>query len=290
MEDLQTDTRKNDERTMMPKHRRISAIISDASRNKKSAKRKNLTVANQTTYVSSSCSRNSAKLIKYALVLFLYLACASGTDLEDGQHHQQAVHGIYQHTVGIVLHCPNISDYIRRATDKCAEVCGNYIQDGNCKYHCMRDSSRTSLVEFCANPIFLFDYCPVYDLLSRSIQMDFSTFCNPSNHSQRYYASSDIFFCDPGKCVQLPETVVSTSFTHLITETNPINNGGINPAWSLQNWRMMLLLGLAVFLCFVLLCIFIFLMLKNLSDFRRMTKRRNLADINEQKKSQDLLS
>lgn len=194
----------------------------------------------------------------------------------------QAFNGIYEHTLGKVLHCPNISDYIRRASDKCAEVCGNYIQDGNCSYHCMRDSSKTSFVEFCAEPISLFDYCPVYDLFGRRIQMDISTLCNPSNHSQRVYESSDIFFCDPGKCLQLAETAVNTVLTHLITEKTTINNGGINPAWSLQNWlNMMLLLGLPVFLGFVLLCIF--LMRKNLSAcFRKMTQRRNPADINEQ--------
>lgn len=38
------------------------------------------------------------------------------------------------------------------AENICAEVCGSYMQDGNCAYHCMRDSSKTKLVEFCAKP------------------------------------------------------------------------------------------------------------------------------------------
>lgn len=220
-------------------------------------------------------------IVLIIIVLSQYLACANGTDLEDGQHDQQTVFGIYPHTLGTVLHCPNISDYIRRASDKCAEVCGNYIQDRNCAYHCMRDSSQTSLVEFCAIPRLLFDYCPVYDLLGRSIQIDISTLCNPSNHSQKYYKSSDIFFCDPGKCLQLPEPVVNTGVTHLMTETTSINNGSINQSWLSQYWYMMLLLGLAVFSCFVLVCIF--RIRKNFSAcFRKKTKRRNPADINEQ--------
>lgn len=34
-----------------------------------------------------------------------------------------------------VSHCPNVSDYIRKASDKCAKVCGSYIQNGDCAYH-----------------------------------------------------------------------------------------------------------------------------------------------------------
>lgn len=45
---------------------------------------------------------------------------------------------------------------MQRATDKCAEVCTNNIKDGSCSYHCMRDSYKTSLVEFCAKPKLLF--------------------------------------------------------------------------------------------------------------------------------------
>lgn len=55
-----------------------------------------------------------------------------------------------------VSHCPNVSDYIRKASAKCAQVCGDYIQNGDCAYHCMRDSSKANLVEFCAKPRVLF--------------------------------------------------------------------------------------------------------------------------------------
>lgn len=50
-------------------------------------------------------------------------------------------------------------------------------------------------VQFLLLYIGMTDYCPVYDLFGRRIQMDISTLCNPSNHSQRVYESSDIFFC-----------------------------------------------------------------------------------------------
>lgn len=66
------------------------------------------------------------------------------------------MNGIYQHTLRNVLHCPSVSDFIQRATDKCAEVCTNNTQDDDCSYHCMRDSHKTSLVEFCAKPKWLF--------------------------------------------------------------------------------------------------------------------------------------
>lgn len=45
---------------------------------------------------------------------------------------------------------------MQRATQKCAELCTNNIQDGGCAYHCMRDSYKTNLVEFCAKPKLLF--------------------------------------------------------------------------------------------------------------------------------------
>lgn len=66
------------------------------------------------------------------------------------------MNGIYQHTLRNVSHCPSVSDFIQRTKDKCAEVCTNNIQDDGCSYHCMRDSYKTSLVEFCAKPKLLF--------------------------------------------------------------------------------------------------------------------------------------
>lgn len=110
----------------------------------------------------------------------------------------------------------------------------------------MRDSYKTSLVEFCAKPKFLFgeisfdhshkgktheysyetfvfdlyffyyivwmhvelrivnifllffvikDYCPEYDPIGQTIQKDIYTKCKPSDSLQKFYRSSDIFFC-----------------------------------------------------------------------------------------------
>lgn len=45
---------------------------------------------------------------------------------------------------------------MNKTLEKCVDVCKSYIKDGNCEYHCMRDSSKTTLVEFCAKPKILF--------------------------------------------------------------------------------------------------------------------------------------
>lgn len=191
---------------------------------------------------------------------------------------RSAVSEIHLNTLETVSHCPNVSDYIRKASDKCAKVCGSYIQNGDCAYHCMRDSSKTSLVEFCAKPKVLFDFCPEYDPIGQRFQKDIFTLCNPSTPIQRHYNSSDIFFCDPGNCRQLKEAgVLRTDLTRLVTENTPINSGDMNDGWSSQHWILLLLL-MAVFAFFVFLCIF--LMRKHLSAwFQRMTKRRNRNDI-----------
>lgn len=68
------------------------------------------------------------------------------------QKHSQ----IYESSLAIVFKCPNSSEYMYKTLEKCANVCGNSIQDGSCAYHCMRDSSKTKLVECCAKPKILF--------------------------------------------------------------------------------------------------------------------------------------
>lgn len=45
---------------------------------------------------------------------------------------------------------------MNKTLEKCGDVCGSYIKDGNCTYHCMRDSSKKRLVEFCAKPKIFF--------------------------------------------------------------------------------------------------------------------------------------
>lgn len=59
---------------------------------------------------------------------------------------------IYPSTLNVVSNCPSRGEYNQTSLTKCAEVCGSYMQDGDCAYHCMRDSSKTKLVEFCAKP------------------------------------------------------------------------------------------------------------------------------------------
>lgn len=63
---------------------------------------------------------------------------------------------IYQSTLHIVSNCPSPREYMERSIAKCVDVCGSFMLDGNCAYHCMRDSSKTKLVEFCAKPEILF--------------------------------------------------------------------------------------------------------------------------------------
>lgn len=107
-----------------------------------------------------------------------------------------------EQTTKNVQACPTISNYNERASQTCAKACDNNLQDGNCEYHCMRDTSKTSLVEFCAEPKILFDFCPEYDPVGKRIQKDTDTLCNSSS-PLNYYKSSDLFHCNPEKCLQL---------------------------------------------------------------------------------------
>lgn len=224
---------------------------------------------------------NSSKFKKGTFVLCSqFLPCAGGNDLEDSQQKQQTVNGIYQHTLRNVSHCPSVSDYIQRARDKCAEVCTNNIQDDGCSYHCMRDSYKTSLVEFCAKPKLLFDYCPEYDSIGQTVQKDIYTPCKPSNPFERLYNSSDLFFCDQDKCLQLRDASVSTSVTSLMTDRTPVS-GDLN-----ESWFVVLLFGLAVILFIVLAIGGIFRLRGRLvAIFRKCTKKgnpNNVQNENEQ--------
>lgn len=209
------------------------------------------------------CPRHGLKLLKSILSVFLVFShCAWVDGLGYGQQENKAVFGIFQHTVGTVSHCPHEREHMKRASDKCAVACGSNFQTEMCAYHCMRDSSKNSLVEFCAKPVRLFDYCPVYDLLGQRIQKDFDALCKKSKSFQRHYNSSDIFFCDPENCLQLQDAGGSTDLTGLVTETIPSNSGDINDTLSPQYGYMPWLVSLAVT---VLVIVCIFLMRKKIS-------------------------
>nr|XP_034331439.1 uncharacterized protein LOC117690832 [Crassostrea gigas] len=203
------------------------------------------------------CPRHCFKLLKSILgIILVFSHCAWVDGLGYGQQENKTVFGIFQHTVSTVSHCPHESEYMKRASDKCAVACGRFFQTEYCAYHCMRDSSKKSLVEFCANPVRLFDYCPVYDLRGQRIQKDFDALCKKSKSFQRHYNSSDIFFCDPENCLQLQDASGSTDLTGLVTEAIPSDSGDINDTLSPQYWYMPLLFSLAVIAVLVIACIF----------------------------------
>lgn len=52
--------------------------------------------------------------------------------------------------------CPTSSEYKKITLETCADVCGMYMQDGNCAHHCLCDSSKARLVECRAKHDFLF--------------------------------------------------------------------------------------------------------------------------------------
>uniref|UniRef100_A0A8W8JAQ4 Uncharacterized protein n=1 Tax=Magallana gigas TaxID=29159 RepID=A0A8W8JAQ4_MAGGI len=58
-------------------------------------------------------------------------------------------------TVSVVSHCPIANEYHSVASQRCVGVCGD--SEGRYKYHCMRDSSKTVLMEMCAIPKRLFE-------------------------------------------------------------------------------------------------------------------------------------
>lgn len=111
--------------------------------------------------------------------------------------------------------CPNAREYNRRASETCNGL-GELFRK-HYMYHCMRDASKTKLVEFCAIPRLLFDYCPEYDQKNEKIQFDQTTLCI-SNVSQKIYSSSDMFFCKQDDCHKLHGTSPNTGETVEIQE------------------------------------------------------------------------
>lgn len=111
-------------------------------------------------------------------------------------------------TVTEVSECPgNANEYVKRATEICTKACGNSKGDIKYKYHCMLDSTRKYLIEMCAIPEYLFDFCPAFDKLGEHIQKDESRPCNTSS-SRTYYNSTELFFCDLTNCL---DSFTSTS-------------------------------------------------------------------------------
>nr|XP_034331395.1 uncharacterized protein LOC117690805 [Crassostrea gigas] len=114
-------------------------------------------------------------------------------------------------TVTNVSECPsNVKEYEKRATEKCNKACGNSKRDIKYKYHCMLDSTHKYLIEMCAIPEYVFDYCPAYDLKGPQIQKDESRRCNTSS-SRTYYNSDELFFCDLTNCLDSLTSTTSDS-------------------------------------------------------------------------------
>lgn len=179
---------------------------------------------------------------------FTIFPCAGGTENRNGQLENQNHSQIYQSSLNIVSKCPNPSEYINKTLEKCADVCRKSMQDENCAYHCMRDSSKTTLVEFCAKVKIFFGYCPEYDPVDQTIQKDLATLCN-STSSKNYYNSSDIYFCNPYNCLQLHNSTVrsdGTTLTTLTIGTTEINGGDIQHELLEQIWFVILLLAVWV--------------------------------------------
>lgn len=171
---------------------------------------------------------HGTKFMKRTLGLFIFLLqCAGGTVLGNSQQESQALPDIYQSTLAEVSYCPTRIDFDERSYNRCGKVCEIHMQDGSCAYHCMRDSLKTRLVEFCAKPKLLFTYCPEYDQVDQTIQKDEDTLCN-STSSTIFFPSSDIFFCDPNSCFQINEPTVRTDATTLTTLTTKpfVRNSG----------------------------------------------------------------
>lgn len=236
--------------------RKYRAILNADTREEK------MTVVKQEVYLCNCCSFQG-----FLSLAPIFLPCAGGTGHGSGQPEHQGHSEIYPSTLNVVSNCPSPREYMQRAFTKCADVCGSYMQDGNCAYHCMRDSSKTKLVEFCAKPKPLFDFCPEYDPVDQTIQKDLATLCN-STSSRNYYNSSDIYFCDPNNCLQLRESSVrsgATTLTTLINETTEMS-GGYNQEWFLP---------LTFVLVALILAITIGCSLFYTAHIRKMTEKRN---------------
>lgn len=188
-----------------------------------------------------------------------FCPCAGETEIiKSGQRQNQKHSQIYESSLAIVFKCPNSSEYTYKTLEKCANVCGNSIQDGSCAYHCMRDSSKTKLVECCAKPKILFEYCPEFDPVHQTIQKDQTTLCN-SQFPRNYYNSSDIYFCDPNSCLQLydpSDFSGTTGLTTLMNGTTEKNGGDNQQVQSFRIWFLTLMLvAVVIAVAFVIICI-----------------------------------
>lgn len=237
-------------RLIEDQHKQQEKIMFDSRKNEDDAGSKNITGEKQMTYASflnrQLHSHKKARWNKIIVAMYLCSLClpfAEGTSIDHGQQAKQAVSEIYQETLVNVSHCPNVSNYMERASEKCDVVCNKYLQYGRCSYHCMRDSYKTSLVEFCAKPKLLFEYCPEYDPIGRTIQKDIYTLCNPLESSEKIYNSSDLFFCDPVNCLQLRDSAVSTGLTTLKSYTTPVSG---DPHDTSESWYLLIIAFLLV--------------------------------------------
>lgn len=128
-------------------------------------------------------------------------------------------------TVKIVSEClRNTREYEKLASEKCSKACGNSEGDIKYKYHCMMDSTHKELLEMCAIPKYLFDYCPAYDRKGQQIQKDESRPCNSSS-SRSFYNSSELFFCDLTNCLESPTSTTSDSPSETTDITTQIPDG-----------------------------------------------------------------
>lgn len=183
------------------------------------------------------------------LIFPFFISCTGGTSPSKRQVHSD----IYVWTFGYVTNCPSPEKYMHRSLEKCANVCGSDM----CTYHCMRDSSKTNLVEFCAKPKILFGFCPEYDPVDQTIQKDQATPCN-STSSLTYYNSSDIYYCDPDNCLQLhgsSDQPGATTLTTLMTDSTDMNSGDIQQTCSLQKCFLIPLLFIVVGVAFAIVWI-----------------------------------
>lgn len=154
-------------------------------------------------------------------------------------------------TVTEVSECPsNANEYEKRATEICTKACGNSKGDIKYKYHCMLDSTHKYLIEMCAIPEYLFDFCPAYDILGENIQKDKSRPCNTTS-SRTYYNSTELFFCDLTNCLELPTSTTSDS----PSETTNITTTQIPDG---ERWYPHLIWISAIVLTFLIICLIIF--------------------------------
>lgn len=237
-------TVKNDHQTIFWGEKRL--IIHDAESIDADTNGQEMTVERQEIHWSYNWSCHDTKLLKSALSFaYTVLPCAGGTDPGRSQREDQVHSQIYEASLKFVSKCPYPSEYMNKTFEKCVDVCGSYIQDGNCAFHCMRESSKTRLVEFCAKPKILFEFCPEYDPVDQTFQKDTASLCN-STFNRPYYESSDIYFCNPDNCLQLLESDVRSGATTLMTGTTEMNGGDIQEVWPLQIWPLILLLVVVV--------------------------------------------